>query len=156
MAKKPAVICLYCNQTFQREEEEFVQEGRRYAHKNCAEEVEKLQTFLAEKMGEYYSPTKIKNQINKTTKEGYSLEDICNTMYWWYEVQKGDPSKSNGGIGIFSYVYPDYIKYKNNQDKKANINRNKILDDYIDNVPLEITVKPTPIKKPRIKLFNFE
>ena len=156
MAKKPAVICLYCNQTFQREEEEFVQEGRRYAHKDCANKIKKLQDFLAAAMGEYYSPTKIKNQINKTTKEGYSLEDICDTMHWWYEVQKGDPSKSNGGIGIFSYIYPDYIKYKNNQDKNANINKNKILEDYVDNVPLEVIVKPTPIKKPRMKLFSFE
>lgn len=156
MAKKPAVICLYCNESFHREEEEFVQEGRRYAHKKCAEQVQQLQDFLAKVMGEFYSPTKIKNQINKTTKEGYKLKDICDTMIWWYGVNKGDPSKSNGGIGIFSYIYPDYIKYKNNQDKKADINKNKKLEDYVDSVPLEITVKPTPIKRPKIKLFNFE
>ena len=156
MAKKPAVICLYCNKSFQREEEDFIQEGRRYAHKECAEQVQKLQTSLAKAMGEFYSPTKIKNQINKITKEGYKLEDICDTMIWWYEVNKGDPSKSNGGIGIFSYIYPDYIKYKNNKNKKATINKDKKIEDYVDNTPLKITIKPTPIKKPKIKLFNFE
>lgn len=156
MAKKPPVICLYCNQSFQREDEEFEQEGRRYIHKRCNEQVKKLQDFLSNKLGEYYSPTKVKNQINKITKDGYSLDDLCNTIYWWYGTQKSDPSKSNGGIGIFSYVYPDYIKYKNNQDKNASINKNKILKDYVDNTPLEVVVKPTPIKKPRIKLFEFE
>lgn len=157
MAKKPAVICLYCNKTFQREEEEFEQEGRRYAHKKCAEQAKKLQNFLAEKMGEYYSPTKIKNQINKTTKEGYSLEDICNTMYWWYGVQNGDPSKSNGGIGIFSYIYPDYIQYKKNQEKISQININKKINDYVDDVPEEVVIHKTPIKRPkRLNLFSFE
>lgn len=82
MAKKPAVICLYCNKNFFREEEEFEQIGRRYAHKNCAQKVTELQTFLEKTMGEYYSATKIKNQINKITKDGYSLQDICDTMYW--------------------------------------------------------------------------
>ena len=156
MAKRPAVICLYCNQTFVREDTEFVQEGRRYAHKECADKIKELQDFLAQKMGNFYSPSKVKSQINKITKEGYSLDDICGTMHWWYDVKKGDPEKSGGGIGIFSYVYPDYIKYKDTQTKNAERYKGKTLADFVDNNAKVIVVKPTPIKKPKIKLFSFE
>ena len=155
MARKPAVICLYCNKSFHREDEEYGQEGRRYFHKRCGDKVKKLQEFLAEKLGDFYSPTKIKNQINKITKDGYSLDDICDTMYWWYEIKKSDPSKSNGGIGIFSYVYGDYINYKNHQEKVANLNKDKDIEDYISDDSIKITIHRTPIKKPKkLNLFN--
>ena len=155
MAKKPAVICLYCNKTFYREDVDFIQEGRRYAHLECANQVQNLQSFLEKIMGEYYSPKKVKNQINKITKDGYELEDICNTMHWWYEEQKGDPSKSNGGIGIFTYVYGDYINYKNHKEQIANLNKGKKIEDYISTESSNIIIHRTPIKKPKkIKLFN--
>lgn len=156
MAKKPAVICLYCNKHFQREEEEFEQIGRRYCHKTCSDKVNELFSLLERKLGEEFSPTKVKNQINKLTKEDYNLEDICDAMYWWYEINNGDATKANGGIGIFSYIYPDFIKYKNKKQINANRNKDKKLEDYVDSTPIEVKIHPTPIKRPKMKLFSFE
>lgn len=76
MAKKPQVICYYCNKKFYREDEEFEQIGRRYAHKKCVELNNKIHNLMAEKCGNTYSRTKIHNQILKFTKDDYALEDI--------------------------------------------------------------------------------
>lgn len=155
MAKKPEVICLYCNKKFYREDVDFKQVGRRYAHAECVDLIDKLFLLLEDKLKEDFSPTKVRTQINKLTKEEYSLQDIYDTMYWWYEIKKEDPSKANGGIGIFSYVYPDFVKYKNNQERISNLNKGKKVEDYIGE-SVSYTIKPTPIRRPRIKLFGFE
>jgi len=76
MAKKPPVICLYCNKKFYREEEEYEQIGRRYAHKTCTQQVEKIHALMKERCGEAYSKNKIDSQINKFTKDGYELQNI--------------------------------------------------------------------------------
>lgn len=151
------VICFYCNKKFDRTKEPYeIVYGKRYAHKECSDKVSELQSFLKQKMGQYYSYQKIRTHINKITKDEYELQDICDTMHWWYDVKKGDPSKSNGGIGIFSFVYPDYLIYKEGQQKKSLINKNKELNDFVDSIPIEVEIKPTPVKRPKIKLFNFE
>ena len=155
MAKKPEVICLYCNEKFYREDVEFEQVGRRYVHKKCSDLINDLFVLLGNKLGESFSPTKVKTQVGKLTKEGYSLQDIYDTMYWWYETKKGDPAKANGGIGIFSYVYPDFINYKNHKEKIANLNKDKKIEDYIGE-PVSYVINPTPIRRPKIKLFSFE
>ena len=152
------VICYYCNQKFNRAKEPSeIVIGRRYAHKKCYDKVAQLQEYLSNVMGEYYSAAKIRNQLNKITKEEYELDDVCNTMYWWYDIKKGDPSKSNGGIGIFSYIYTDYLQYKKNQEKISMINTNKSLKEYVDEEPEQVFIHRTPIKRPkRVKLFDLK
>lgn len=76
------VICFYCNKKFDRTKQPYeIVYGKRYAHKECFDKVEDLQSFLNQKMGQYYSYQKIRNHINKLTKDGYELNDICETMH---------------------------------------------------------------------------
>ena len=155
MAKKPQVICLYCNKKFYREDEEYVQIGRRYAHKHCADDVHLVHNIMQKKCGEVYSKTKIDSQINKFVKEGYELHDIVYTIIWWFDVRNEDASKANGGIGIFPHVYPDYIQEKIKKNKiKESLNGQKI-SDFIDEPKKSFTISKKYIKKPkRVKLFE--
>lgn len=157
MAKKPQVICLYCNQKFSREEVEFEQIGRRYAHKECVELNRMIHNLMQKKCGETYSKAKINSQLTQFTKDGYKLKDIYFTLYWWFEIRKEDASKANGGIGIFPHVYPDYIKEKIKQSKYKSVLQGQKINDYIDEPRKPVTVSRKFVKKPkRIKLFDLK
>lgn len=155
MAKKPQVICLYCNNKFYREDEEFEQIGRRYAHKHCVDDVHLIHNIMQKKCGEAYSKTKIDSQINKFVKEGYELHDIVYTIIWWFDIRNEDASKANGGIGIFPHVYPDYIQEKIRKSKFKEALQDQKISDFIDEPKKSFTISKKYIKKPkRVKLFE--
>lgn len=157
MTKKPQVICLYCNKKFYREDEEFIQIGRRYAHKACSLIISNIHKLMQEKCGDSYSKSKINSQITKFTKEGYELEHIWETINWWFGIKNEDASKANGGIGIFPHVYPDYIQEKIKKSKFKEVLQGQKISDYIDEPKKTITITKKYIKKPkRVKLFNLE
>lgn len=118
--------------------------------------VQEIHSLMARKCGEAYSPIKVGAQINSFVKQGYAIEDIRDTIVWWFGVRNEDASKANGGIGIFPYIYADFLKYKQSIINNAKINKDKNIEDYVDDIPLNVSIKPTPIKRPKIKLFNFE
>ncbi len=154
-AKKPQVICLYCNKKFYREEEEFEQIGRRYAHKTCIQKVDKIHKLMQEKCGKLYSKNKIDAQINKFTKDGYELDHIWETINWWFGIRGEDASKANGGIGIFPHVYPDYMQEKIKKSKYKEVLQGQKISDFIDEPKKSYTISKKYIKKPkRVKLFE--
>lgn len=156
MPKKPSVICLYCGESFYREDVEYIQVGRRYAHKKCADYADKIHELMQDVLKESYSKTKINKQLTQFYKDGYALKNIYYSLVYWYEVEKGDPSKANGGIGIFPYVYPRYLSYKQKQDKIASTNKGKTLNDYIGE-PIKIESKIQPKWKfRRVKFFDLK
>ena len=157
MAKKPQVICLYCNHKFYREDEEYEQIGRRYAHKECVILNNNIHQLMQNKCGESYSKTKINSQIAKFIKEGYELQDIWETINWWFGIRQEDPTKANGGIGIFPHVYPDYIQEKNKKNQYKDILEGQKISDYIDKPRKAVTVSRKYVKKPkRVKLFELK
>jgi hypothetical protein len=150
MAKLAPVKCPYCGQSFQRETTEFVQLGRRYAHKECVDMVKQIHDYMQHKLGEGYSKTKVETQIkNFVSKEGMSIDSIYKTLIYWYDVKKSSTDQANGGIGIVPYVYSEYLTYAKNQYENSQINKNKHIDDFVGKTPTEITAKATPIRKPR-------
>lgn len=157
MAKKPQVICLYCSKKFYREDEEYIQVGRRYAHKECGEIKDKIHQLMKEKCGETYSKNKIDSQIAKFTKDGYKLIDIWETINWWFGIKNEDASKANGGIGIFPHVYADYIQEKNKKNRYKDTLAGQKISDYIDEPRKPVTVSRKYLKKPkRVKLFDLK
>ena len=156
MAKLPPVKCPYCGQSFQRENTEFIQLGRRYAHKECADIVNKIHEYMQYKLGEGYSKTKVETQIkNFVSKEGMTIDAIYKTLIYWYDVKKSSIEQANGGIGIVPYVYSEYLKYKQSQYENSQINKNKNIKDYVGQTPTEIIGIATPIRKPRhIKFYE--
>ena len=156
MAKLPLVKCLYCGQSFQRADIEFIQIGRRYAHKTCADYIENIHTLMQHILGTNYSQTKIDSQIkNFISKNDLTAKDIYKTLYYWYEIKKSSAAQANGGIGIVPYVYAEYVQYMKNQFENSQINKDKDISQYVGSKPTEIIGRATPIKKPRhIKFYE--
>lgn len=156
MAKTAPVKCPYCGQSFQRENTEFVQIGRRYAHKECVDNVEKIHQFMEHILGMGYSRTKVESQIkNFVSKEGMTIDAIYKTLIYWYEILKSDSSQANGGIGIVPYVYNQYLQWQVERYNNAQRNKGKTIEEYVGTKPTEIIAKATPIRKPRhIKFYE--
>lgn len=149
MTKQAKVKCLYCGQQFYREDVSFVQIGRRYAHKKCAEEVEQIHDFMRQVLGTTYSRTKIDSQIKQMIeKEGYTLTAIYNTLIYWYKIKKASADQANGGIGIVPWIYPEYIKYVQQQENIAAINKGKQIKDFLKTSKTVIG-KAKPLTRPR-------
>lgn len=165
MAKLPPVKCLYCKQSFYREETDFIKvNGNRYAHRHCAEkelEKEKIIQEIHQKMkdlcGEKYSKSKIEKQIKSLLKDGKTEIGILKTLEYWYDERQEDPNKANGGIGIVDYVYgqaQDFY-FKKEQNKNRYVNKN--IQNFLEPETINIKIKPQAIKKPkRIKLFDLQ
>lgn len=156
MAKLPPVKCPYCGQSFQREDTDFIQLGRRYAHKKCAEKSNEIHQYMQHILGINYSYTKIESQIkNFVLKEGMTVDSIYKTLIYWYDIKKSSTDQANGGIGIVPYVYSDYLTYMKNQYENSQKNKGKNIKNFIGQQPIEITGIATPIKKPRhIKFYE--
>lgn len=149
------VICLYCGENFDRDLESFIQVGNRYAHEKCFEYGDKIHKLMKDLLQKNYGPVKINRQLASFHKDGYSLQDIYETLVYWYKIKKGDVSKANGGVGIFPYIYPDYIQYKEQQEKIAQTNRGKKVSDYVNKDGQHIEAKIDPSWKIRgVKFFN--
>lgn len=149
MAKQPKVKCPYCGQQFYREDVDFVQIGRRYAHKECHDKSEQIHALMKNKLGMSYSQTKIERQIqNFVSKEGFTVKNIYNTLVYWYEIKKQNAEQANGGIGIVPYIYPEYLKYAQRQKENAELNKGKSIKDFIKETKTVIG-KAQPITRPR-------
>ena len=157
MARLAPVKCPYCGQSFQRENTEFVQLGRRYAHKSCADSVEQIHQLMQHVLGMGYSKTKVESQIkNFVSKEGMTIDSIYKTLIYWYEVKHSDTSQANGGIGIVPYVYAEYLKYAQQQSANAELNKGKNIKDFITETK-NVIGKATPITKPRhVKFYELD
>ena len=165
MAKLAPVKCLYCGQTFRREETEYVQvSAKRYAHKTCAEAQsqsdiikQKIYNLTSEWLGSSLNIGKYNAQYKHFIKEGKSPEEIYQALKYWIEVRHGDAEKANGGIAILDYVFGDAYQYYKNQAENKELNKNIDYQTVKQNLSdtIKITIKPTPIAKPkRMKFFK--
>lgn len=162
MAKKPQVKCPVCMEQFYREENEYVQLGRRYYHKECYESMEEEQRIIQEihekmrqTLGNLYIKQKVTKQVKDYLDEGKTAQGILDTIKYWFDVRKEDATKSAGGIGIVGYIYNEAQKYWN--EKEMRESRNKDIDLSCFDEPVVYTITPTPIRKPkRVKLFNLD
>ena len=118
------VICKYCGQKFNRDNEPFVEVGsRRYAHKECADKVdasispeEKEYIALEEYIKKLFNintlSAKIKKQIHDFRQEyGYTYSGMLKTLYWWYDIKRNSIELSQEGIGIIPFIYNQAEKY---------------------------------------------
>lgn len=163
MAKLAPVKCLYCGQTFRREETEYVQVSKRYAHKVCAENKqkedkikEKTYNLVSTWLGSSLSSTKYNTQYKNLIKENKTPEGIYRALKYWIEVRKGEKEKANGGIAIVGYIYDEAQKYYDDQEKNKQLNKNVNFQELKQNLSdsIKVTIKPTPITKPkRMKFF---
>lgn len=162
------VVCPVCNRKFDRDKTEFVKEGRRYLHIECAQTAEErlskeekdkraLNQYIMQLFGTEYVNPRIQTQIRKYTSEnGFTYAGILMALKYFYEVRHGDIEKAHGGIGIVEYIYQDAKNYYFDIWQAQQVNKGKQIDLYIPaNNVKEITIK-APVKKPFLKrIFSF-
>ena len=59
---------------------------------------------------------KVKSQWDNFIKKGQTPKGIYFCIRYFYEVKKGDPKKSDGGIGIIPYIYQEGAAYWMNKE----------------------------------------
>ena len=162
MAKR-MLKCLYCGQYFDANQEPTVQvSSRRYAHKACADnqdaidkERQELEEYIKQLFNVDKIPSKIQKQINSYIKDyNFSYSGMLKALIYHFEIQHGDISKANGGIGIIPYCYDSAKTYYYNLWVAQQQNITKDIKQYIPKVE-EIKIKQPQKKRNYRKLFSF-
>ena len=85
--------------------------------------------YIQSKLGFYYNAKKVNAQLKQFRTQGMSYDDICERVMYWYDHSgKGDPSKSNGGIAIISFIEVAFQQWKKSQQQLEQ--KKKSLDDF--------------------------
>lgn len=160
------VKCLYCGKMVNRDKVPMVKIGaRRYAHPECAEHKEAVQTqeqkdqealeqYIMKIFDEPYINAKIRKQINEyKEKYNYTYSGMLKTLIWWFEVKGNSIEKANGGIGIIPFVYKNACDYYYALYLAQLGNANKKITKY-KTKEIEIGSPRVYVKPPR--LFNLE
>lgn len=71
-----------------------------------------------------YNYQKVSSQLKRYEGQGLSYSEINDILYYWYDVRKEDPKKSNGGIAIIDYILNDYRQWKEEQKKTEKMLKN--------------------------------
>lgn len=144
MAKKPLVHCRICKGVIDRNTQDnwVMPQEKWYYHKNCYADFAKKKGAIKEKdlsveadddlwkdaVYEYLKKdlkmslnfNKFSNQWESYLKKGMTAKGIYFTLRYFYEIEKGDSSKSEDGIGIVPYIYERGTCYwgeRNQRDK---------------------------------------
>lgn len=162
------VTCKYCQQTFDRDKEPFVQiSARRYAHKMCAEDHENnktqeekdqeaLEAYIMKLLDEPYVNARVRKQIKYFQNEyNYTYSGMLKALIWWYEIKGHSTEQANGGIGILPYIYTQardyyyhlYLAKIANEDKNFSSFKKRVKEINIES--------PTVYIKPH-RLFKME
>lgn len=164
---KAVVKCPICDLSFDRNAEEYVQVGRRYAHKACHENAQKkisaeqkaladLENYIMAMFKETYVNPRIRQQLKRMVeKYGYSYTGILKTLIYFFEIKGNSIEKANGGIGIVPYVYNDAREYYFRLHEAQKKNEDKEVKNYVKQGK-EVVIKPPQRKPKQIKLFNLE
>lgn len=135
------VKCVYCDKTFDRDTVPNIKVGRRYSHVDCYEKNHnpdddfkgKIYALIKELYGPDYDYVTIERQRANYIVNGYTNEDIYNSLYYHYKVKNGSIEESHGRIGIVPYVVREansyFNKLKNNTEKiqKALNQKDKVI-----------------------------
>lgn len=174
--KKHIVKCPYCNKEFDTIQEEFMQLGRRYAHKSCFDnaggaspykkdskpikkkaaaadsDLKELKEYINELYGNSANWAMITKQIKTFQKEyNYTYSGMLKTLKYFYEIKGGSKEKGNGTIGILPYIYQEAFQYYYGIYQAQQINSNKEIKKSIKNV----TIKPPFVERIKKKYFKF-
>ena len=113
------VRCGHCNNEVDKEEAIFNTKTKRYYHPDCYQVLldrKELCEYIAD-LFKYKKPSvKIYQQMAAYYDRGITYKDMLITLKYFYEVEKGDISKAQGGIGIIPYVLDRAKEYAAKND----------------------------------------
>ena len=157
--------CFYCNEQFDRNQEEWVAvNARRYAHKKCYDKIqanktqeekdyEALLSYVKKIFGYSTIPSKVSRQITDYKKEyNFSYSGMLKALLWWFEVKKNSVEAANGGIGILPYIYNDAKTYYYGLYMAQLSNKDKTIHRRVE----EVEIAPPRVYVQPPHLFNLE
>lgn len=143
------VTCLYCGKKVDRDKVPMIKvSARRYAHPECAEHKEEVQTqeqkdlealeqYIMKLFDEPFVNARARKQINEyKEKYDYTYSGMLKTLIWWYEIKNNSIEKANGGIGIIPFAYKQacdyyyalYLAQMGNVDKRVTAFKTKEIE----------------------------
>ena len=99
--------CPHCNNEVKEEEAIYNTKTKRYYHEQCYNillERKALIDYICELFNYKKPSVKIYQQMSNYYERGVSYSDMLLALKYFYEIKKGDLSKSQGGIGIIPYI----------------------------------------------------
>lgn len=99
--------CPHCNTEVKEEEAIYNTKTKRYYHEKCYNillDRKALVDYICELFSYKKPSVKVYQQMSKYYEHGISYADMLLALKYFYEIKKGDISKSQGGIGIITYV----------------------------------------------------
>lgn len=131
MSKKLGLVkCRVCGEHIDRQkQDDWVMPSKNYFyHKTCYETWAKkkndvhaeasnkewqdmLWEYLRKELKMNVDFAKMTNQWNSFLKKGMTAKGMYFCLKYFYEIKKGDPTKSENGIGIIPYIYEEGKQY---------------------------------------------
>lgn len=140
MARAAKVMCRICRQSFDRantvKDEYWVNPSNKmYYHKTCYDEFQKKKLDLRETMTDEmwfnamwdflrkelkgdFNFLKVRNQWENFLKKKMTAKGIFFATKYFYDIKKGDISKSENGIGIVPHIYEDSCTYWQERNRR--------------------------------------
>lgn len=162
--KKKEVVCFYCKEKFILEDENYrMPRINRYAHRECYDKyyeddeqyVDYMYSVLT-RNGVKYNYHKCEGQRIKFLKEGYTNKGIALSLQYFYEIQKGDSSKSYGGIGIVPYIYEDAFLYYQKEEAERRRLQTLLRHQQEEKREEIVVAAPKKVNKKKNKEFSLE
>lgn len=174
-------MCRLCKKHFDREIEKeneyWVMPSRNYYyHKDCYDNWQtrchdltsqldeqkwklSIYDYLAYDLKVKYDFLKCQTQMeNFVKKYKYTYKGMLFALKYYYEVEKGDWTKSGDGVGILPYIYDracSYWEEKYLEDNKIIENIEKQILERLAR-PKTVVYKPKQAKSNKLKTYNFE
>ena len=135
MAKKIFVQCRICKEKFDRNDPSIIEgvdyvkpSERMYYHKRCYDDYQNSRLdvhanmtdelwftaawdFLRKDLKYSFNYVKVRKQWENFLKNKMTAKGIYFGLKYFYEIKKGDVSKSENGIGIIPHIYQDSREY---------------------------------------------
>lgn len=113
------VICVYCQEQFDRDTVKCQKVGRRYAHLTCHEpridvngaSYGMIIQYCGKIFGDETNFGRIGKQIKDYITQGMSYKGIYLALKYWYEVKHESKERAAGAIGIVPYIYKEAREY---------------------------------------------
>lgn len=167
------VKCVICGGQFDRDKEQSTKKGARYCHQACYPEGELVPIPVSIKKGEDPDLKALKDYIQQLYKDkanwvlitkqikdyhandNFTYSGMLSTLKYFYEVKKGDPNASNGGIGIVKYTYQDAYNYYLKLFLANQANQGKNIKSFIPKEQVVVIQAPRSTM-PKIKMFDMD
>ena len=145
--------CPFCNNEVKEEEAIFNTKTKRYYHPQCYDillERKNLCDYICNLFGYKKPSVKAYQQMSSYYDRGVSYADMLLALKYFYEVKKGDISKSQGGIGIVPYILDEAKEFSTLEElkKKELIEKfERNAEEKKETLYIKVTERPNRDKK---------